>query len=61
MDYFDEDPAVSSVSYSCCDVCTNPPKDIEDQQKEMVALLSVVKEIPGNGEVKVHDAINNLV
>ena len=53
LKYFGEDPASGLVSYSCCSVCEQPPEDINDQQEAMVALLNVVKEIPGNGEVKV--------
>ena len=53
LKYFGEDPATSSVSYSCCNICEQPPEDIKDQQEEMVVLLNVVKEISGNGEVKV--------
>ena len=53
MDYFEEDSTISPVTYSCCGVCENQLKDVLDRQEEVLTLLRVVQEIPGNGEVKV--------
>ena len=54
LEYFGEDTTNSTATEKgqCCDVCESNT-DMEDAQKQLVAILNVVIEKPGFGEKKV--------
>ena len=55
LQYFEEDSVSASHSGECCDVCeiSAMDDDLQDFRQEMVIILQVVQELPGNGERKV--------